>query len=242
MPLNNIRILSTRPLPETIIINAAEKGFVIDTESFIRTEAVNIKEVVDEIQLLATKKITAIFTSMNGVETVIAQLSSKPDWKIFCMGGATKELVGKFFGTKLIMATARDAESLAKKIIANKNIEEPVFFCGDQRLDKLPEMLTTAGIELKELVVYKTVHTPKLVEKNYDAIVFFSPSAVHSFFDVNTVATDVILFAIGKTTAAAVHTYVNNELVTSKWPGKEQMIEQVLQYFENSEKSSVKSQ
>ncbi|MEI9934658.1 MAG: hypothetical protein WDM71_07335 [Ferruginibacter sp.] len=58
------------------------------------------------------------------------------------------------------------------------------------------------------------------------------------FFDINTIATDVIVFAIGKTTATAVHTYVNNELVTSKWPGKEQMIEQVIQYFEKANSKS----
>ncbi|MEI9934657.1 MAG: uroporphyrinogen-III synthase [Ferruginibacter sp.] len=182
MPLNNIRILSTKPLPQTIIVNAAEKGLAIDAESFIQTEAVNSKEVIDEIQSLVTKKITAIFTSTKGVEAVIAQLSSKPDWKIFCMGGATKELVSQFFGTKAIVATARDAESLANKIIVNKNTEEPVFFCGDQRLDTLPETLTASGLALKELIVYTTVYTPKLIQKNYDGVVFFSPSAVHSFF------------------------------------------------------------
>jgi uroporphyrinogen-III synthase len=234
MPLNNIRILSTRSLQESIIVMAAEKGVLIDTESFIKTEPVDTDAVKEQIQLLAKKKITGIFTSMNGVEAVTSKLTAKPDWKIFCMGGATKELVNKFFGAKSIAATARDADTLSAKIIADKETGEVVFFCGDQRLDNLPETLHAGKKNLKELVVYTTVNTPKLIEKNYDGIVFFSPSAVHSFFDVNTIATDVTIFAIGKTTAAAAHTYVENELVTSKWPGKEQMIEQVIQYYEKA--------
>jgi uroporphyrinogen-III synthase len=232
MLLNNIRILSTRPLQQSIIVMAAEKGISLDTESFIKTTAVDTVAVNEQIQLLATKKITAVFTSMNGVEAVGSKLTVKPEWKVYCMGGATKELVSMYFDAKVIAATARDAESLGAKIIADKNIGEVVFFCGDQRLDHLPETLLANKIDLEELVVYTTINTPKLIEKNYDGIVFFSPSAVHSFFDVNTIATDVVVFAIGKTTAAAIHTYVENELVTSKWPGKEQMIEQVIQYYE----------
>ena len=238
MPLSNIRILSTRPLQESILVMASEKGMKIDTESFIRTESVQDKEVIDLIHALANKKITAIFTSMNGVEAVTSKLAAKPNWKIYCMGGATKQLVTDFFGVRSIAATARDGEALAEKIIANKDLGEVVFFCGDQRLDKLPEILVAHEIDLKEVMVYTTVYTPKFIEKTYDGIVFFSPSAVHSFFDINTIATDVIVFAIGKTTAAAVATYVENELVVSKWPGKEQMIEQVINYYEKANSKS----
>jgi uroporphyrinogen-III synthase len=233
MPQNNIRILSTRPLQESILVMASEKGIQVDTESFIRTEAVQDKERIDQIHAFAKKKITAIFTSMNGVAAVTSKLAAKPNWKIYCMGGATKQLVTDFFGIRSIAATARDGESLAEKMIADKELGEVVFFCGDQRLDRLPEILAAQEINLKEVMVYTTIYTPKFIEKSYDGIVFFSPSAVHSFFDINTIATDTIVFAIGRTTAAAIATYVENELVVSKWPGKEQMIEQVIHYYEN---------
>jgi uroporphyrinogen-III synthase len=238
MPQNNIRILSTRPLQESILVMASEKGIQIDTESFIRTEAVQDKELVDHIHAFAKKKITAIFTSMNGVGAVTSKLAAKPDWKIYCMGGATKQLVTDFFGIRSIAATARDGESLAEKMIADKELGEVVFFCGDQRLDRLPEILVANEINLKEVMVYTTIYTPKFIDKSYDGIVFFSPSAVHSFFDINTIATDVIVFTIGRTTAAAVATYVENELVVSKWPGKEQMIEQVINYYEKTNSKS----
>jgi uroporphyrinogen-III synthase len=238
MQLNKIRILSTRPLSQPIIKKAAKSGVQIDTKSFIKTEAIKSPDTIQQIISLAGKKITAVFTSMNAVEAVTANLSSKPDWKIFCMGGATKELVFNFFGEAAVIASARDSSSLSEKIIAAENLSPVVFFCGDQRLDQLPETLKGNKIDITEVQVYTTVQTPHLVEKNYDGIVFFSPSAVHSFFDINTIATDVILFAIGKTTATAINTYVQNELVVSKWPGKEQMIEQVVDYFESANQES----
>ena len=240
MQLNNIKILSTRPLSQQIINKAVEKGVHIDTKSFIKTEAITSPEIIEQIHSLATKKITAVFTSMNAVEEVAANLSIKPDWKIFCMGGATKELVFNFFGEDKVINSARDSTALSEKIIAAKDLGQVVFFCGDQRLDHLPEVLKANAIDIKEVIVYTTIETPHLIEKNYDGIVFFSPSAVHSFFDINTITTDVILFAIGKTTATAINTYVQNEMMISKWPGKEQMIEQVLQYFENINQESKK--
>ena len=128
-------------------------------------------------------------------------------------------------------ATAKNATILADKIIQTKTIEEVVFFCGDHRLDELPETLRYNSITVNELVVYTTVQLPVFIEKDYDAFIFFSPSAVHSFFSMNTVPINAIMFSIGKTTTATIQTYCTNKVVTSEWPGKDQMIENIISYF-----------
>ena len=238
MPAYNFHILCTRPLDELIIHKAALKSIKVDLGSFIRTENIHSKEIIHQIESFQSKKITVIFTSMNAVDAVTKHLNAKPNWKIFSMGGITKEKVYQFFGEASVAATAKNATVLAEKIISNISsaTDEVVFFCGDQRLNELPETLAQKGITVNELVVYKTVQTPKSIVKNYDAVVFFSPSAVHSFFSVNTLPTNTVIFSIGKTTTATIQSYCSNMIITSEWPGKEQMIDRVMDYFDSNKK------
>ena len=226
------QILCTRPLEQLQLVKAAEKAIHIDIVPFIRTENIVTPEIVSQIQAYASKQINVVFTSMNAVEAVVKQLSIKPEWKIFSIGGATKDIAIQFFGENAISATAKNATALTEKIFNQGNIEEVVFFCGDQRLNELPETLIANNIAVEELVVYATIEVPKRVEENYDGIVFFSPSAAHSFFSENTLSINTVLFSIGKTTTATIQSYCSNKVITSEWPGKQQMIEGVIAYFE----------
>jgi uroporphyrinogen-III synthase len=232
MPLSKYHLLCTRPLEQLLINKASEKGMSIEVVSFIKTEPIITPEVIREIQYCQSQKINAAFTSINAVNAVIQQLSGKPDWTIYSMGGITKETVYRYFGEKAVAATAKNATALAEKIITHHPINEIVFFCGDQRLNELPEIVTANNIPVKEIAVYTTIETPQPIEKNYSGILFFSPSAVHSFFSVNTINTNVVLFSIGKTTTATIRSYCTNIVETSEWPGKQQMIERVIAYFE----------
>lgn len=228
---NNIHLLCTRQLTETLITKAFENGITIDMLPFIKTEMVAEKNIIEEIQSTANQKATVVFTSVNAVEAVTERLSAIPDWDIYCMGGVTKERVISFFGTEKIKRTARNATHLAEKIVADKLENEVIFFCSNHRLDKLPVVLKSNNVNFKELIVYETIETPHTIETHYEGIIFFSPSAVHSFFTENTIATDIVLFTIGKTTAATIETYVSNEIVASEWPGQEQLIDLVINYY-----------
>lgn len=230
---NNVNLLCTRMLPASLLAKAFESGVAIEVLPFIYTAPIATKEIISDIKKLQSKNITAVFTSINALDAVAPHFSSKPQWDIYCMGGITKEAVISFFGADSIKGTARNAVNLAEKIIANNVKGEIIFFCSDHRLEKLPGILTSNGFDIKEMIVYNTIETPHLIEKEYDGIIFFSPSAVHSFFAENTISTDVILFSIGKTTAATIATYVMNEIVASEWPGQEQLIDQVIQYYSN---------
>lgn len=231
MPQFNYNILCTRVLDNMLVYKAANSGISIDSINFVETEPLISKNIINKIQTLAAKKITAVFTSMNAVDAVTAQLKNIPDWNIFCVGGITKDTVFNFFGEKSVKGTAKNAKTLAEKIILAGNIKDVVFFCGEQRLDELPETLKANDINVEEVVVYKTTLIPNFVTKDYDGIIFFSPSAVHSFFSDNTITTNVVLFSIGNTTTATIKTYSSNKVITSEWPGKENMIDLVLDYY-----------
>ena len=234
MKQHNFHILCTRTLDEALISKAAFSNVLIDTASFIETMPVQDAVTAEQVRAISLKPVVAVFTSMNAADAVINQLGDPPAWQIFSLGGVTKEHLIHFFDKEAIVATAKNATALCEKILAHKKITEVVFFCGDHRLDELPETLRRHNISVQELVVYHTVHTPVFIETDYDGVMFFSPSAVHSFFSVNTLPVNVVLFAIGKTTAATIHTYCTNPVVTSEWPGREQMVDLAIQYFSNA--------
>lgn len=231
MQSNEIYILSTKPLDGTRSYTAGEYTAFIDSLAFIRTEPVINEYVKEAILYLSRLAPTVIFTSRNAVEVVITYLNGhQPEWKIFCIGNATKDIINRNFTNSLIAGTANNASVLAE-VIVNSHVQSAVFFCGDQRREELPAILSEEGISLKEIVVYKTVLTPKKVEKEYDAILFFSPSAVKSFFSQNTVSEDSTLFATGNTTADCIRQHSSNKLVISNVSGKEALVEEAIFYF-----------
>ena len=233
----NISILSTRPLPEPVIEEAAQQGIAIDVESFIETEAIQTIAVQQEIEQALLQSAVIIFTSMNAVEAVASFMTEEmPDWIIYCMGQTTQELVKTYFGAASIAGTASNAAELADLVLEENDINEVIFFCGDQRRDELPEMLLSNDVAVNEIVVYQTIATPRRIKKEYNGILFFSPSAVDSFFVKNKPGKHTTLFAIGNTTTAAIRKHSSNSIITSDKPGKERLLEKAINYFVNNER------
>lgn len=223
-------VISTRPLSAEILSLADINSIRILVHSFIDTEPVSSQEVQNQIKELADQNITAIFTSMNAVESVRDQLNgNKPSWKTAAIGQTTKELINELFGEENLIATGNNAAELANNLVDK---EGPfVFFCGDQRRDELPDIFTEHNKALKEITVYKTIKQSVPLEDGYDGILFYSPSAVESFFESNQLNESVIVFAIGKTTAETVRNYVNNDIILTEKPGKENLVKTMIEYY-----------
>jgi len=183
-----------------------------------------------------------------------------PDWRIFCIEGTTRRAVTDYFGEAVIAGTAEWATALAKVVRAEAEHGEGVpekregsggssedagggekgreifFFCGDQRREELPVMLRAEGFKVNEWVVYRTILTPQKAERIYAGIAFFSPSAVESYFSLNTVADGATLFAIGRTTAAAIQARYPNAVIISDRPRKEALVRTMTDYFQTNNK------
>lgn len=237
MQKSKLNILSTRPLSKSIIKEASEQDISIDCISFIETEPIKNLELKEKIQSYSQKKKNVVFTSMNAVEAITESIVIKPEWNIFSIGQATKNFIDENFGKRTLKATADNASDLADIIIERK-IKEVVFFCGDQRRDELPAKLKNEKISVEEVVVYKTNFTPRKLKKTYDGILFFSPSAVESFFSVNTIADDVTLFSIGDTTAHAIKEKASNKIVVAQKAGKEVLVKEMLMYYSKQKQAN----
>lgn len=231
MESNQWHIISTRPLTGSLVQEARAHNIVIDdTHSFIQTEAVSDSTVHQQLAVLSQQNIVTVFTSMNAVEAVAAHLGNNPHWTIYCIGYATLQLVEKHLPNSPIAGTAPDGEQLAQTIIKDKP-SKVHFFCGDQRREELPTLLKANDIIVEDIMVYKTIQTPAFVDNNYDGVLFFSPSAVHSFFTLNQPRLEAVHFAIGKTTAAAIQQYRIENVTIAEEPSKESLAKQAIAYF-----------
>ncbi len=236
----SINILSTRPLTNDVMMHAQEQNINIDIKSFIETNNTIDKQVGSKISRLALNKITVVFTSMNAAEAVIdclKAINADPEWTIYTLGGVTNTIISNYFTSSEIFSSANNAREIAQTIIRNEE-DEVVFFCGNQRREELPALLQSKNIKVDELVVYETLETPVKINKDYRGILFFSPSAVKSFFSINKIEQTTVLFAIGKTTAKALKQFSNNKVLVGTQPNKEHLAQQAMQYLQQSNTSA----
>lgn len=227
----NIHILSTRALSRSSVTKAAEAGIIIDVEPFIRVRAVDDMLLKENIRQLSGKPLTVIFTSEQAVSSVFSQISIQPQWRIFCISGATKTAVSALMPESAIIATADYGAELATKILSEKaTTRDLCFFCGNKRLNTIPEALRAAAIPFQEFVVYKTELRARKISRHYDGILFYSPSAVESFFSLNNIPEDTILFSIGKTTGKALKNHTGNRVIICETPDTDLLINQIINF------------
>ena len=223
-------LLSTRPLPKALIEAAAEKNVIIEELSFIATRPIEDDELLQKIKKLAKEKHTIVFTSMNAVEAVASQVTNVPDWQIYSLGNTTRKLIEEAWGTDKIVASAENAQRLGERLI-DDGVEEVVFFCGNIRRDELPNKIRSEGGIVDEVVVYETEETPTALQREYDGILFFSPSAVHAFYSQNKPSKNTVLFAIGKTTEEAIRQHKCHKIVVANVTVKAEMAQQAIDYL-----------
>jgi uroporphyrinogen-III synthase len=206
-------ILSTTALPFERI-NHIPDSINISVVPFIKIVPRTEDKIKTQINYFTAEKINVIFTSKHAVKTVKEFAAHIPDWKIYCIGNETRVEIENWLGRDAIAGSADNAKTLSGIIIAG-NINHAVFFCGDQRMNTLPENLKNQGIELTELVVYNTLPTPVKIHDLPDAILFFSPTAVKSFFSMNELSSETTVFAMGTTTNAALKQFTEIPVIVS---------------------------
>ena len=237
MQRNKVNILCTRPIGEALVREAASHNIVIDEVCFIDTQEIIDNDLAKKVEELSNKQVNVVFTSMNAVEAIRKFIPERSLWKVFCIGNTTKKLVKDIFGKNNLSGTGNNATELAENIMRDKSIKKVYFFCGDQRRDELPGVLQKNNVEVEEIIVYKTIETSKSISKRYDGILFFSPSAVHSFLLKNLIPNQAQVFAIGTTTADALQPFTQQPVIIADFPGKENLLEQAINYFSKKQVS-----
>lgn len=174
----------------------------------ISTESINFEEINIDNKAL-------IFTSINAVKSFFENktaLQLSTNQVIFCVGTLSKNLLeSKGFS---VLETTKNAEDLSQ-ILVNKYANlQYIHFCGDIALPTIGNYLSKENIAYQKVVCYQNTALFPKVDKNHDAIVFFSPSGVRSFVKYNKLDQKTI-FSIGETTSNEIKNWTNTEIITS---------------------------
>nr|WP_297786505.1 uroporphyrinogen-III synthase [uncultured Allomuricauda sp.] len=156
-----------------------------------------------------------IFTSKNAVKAFLRQAKrlDLSKFNAFCVGEKTKSLLEEK-GLKVI-EMAENASELAETLVKKYQNESFLFLCGNKRRDELPDTLKKYNIQYKELEVYHTHLNSKKFQRDFDGILFFSPSGIRSYLLENTLGKST-LFCIGNTTASEAEKHSKNIIVANK--------------------------
>ena len=212
-------ILSTKkllPNQKQVLLDA---NIHLIEEDFIETKIKNFE--------LSKVNDNLIFTSQNAVQSVLQhpkcnELKSK---NVFSVGMKTKDLLTEN-GFNVIAYTGY-ASDLAEIISLVYSKESYTFFSGNLRRDVLPNTLKENGITFNEIEVYETNITSKKVTNKLDGILFFSTSAVESYFKLNTIKEEMC-FCIGETTAEALEKKKIKNIIIAEKPTVEDVIEKAI--------------
>lgn len=193
-----------------------EQEYEIDYIPFIYVEIYPYYEFIKQIPLDVD---SFIVTSKNSAKAI---KDIELEGKFFVVGKSTaKELYGQ---NRDIAFITNYAEDLLERMLET-DIKKYVFFKGNLSLTILPDALRKNGVEVVGIECYKTLLTPHKIDKQYDAIVFTSPSAVRSFSSMNEIPQETIIFTSGKTTAETVSTLGEYKIYYPEDTTKESLLE-----------------
>jgi uroporphyrinogen-III synthase len=235
--MSKFKVLATKKLDASLEEHAKQKNIELTQIEFISVQPILSEEKLKEVQYWAMAgKRNVAFTSANAVKIVDELLHPHDtalvtEWKIFCLSGRTRQMVMNAHLLKHdIIAESANARSLAEEIVASE-VKEIVFFCGNRRRDELPDLLKRHGVAVHEVIVYETIERPVVVSGEFDVVIFFSPSAVESFFSCNRLPALTVCVAIGETTAKSIAEYTTNKVITSAVQDAEAVLNTAIEYL-----------
>ena len=198
-----MRLLATKKLSLSLKDRLIQHGFSVVEQPFIQIEplAINIDSTKDHL----------IFTRQNAVKIAFSNAHIRPlleGKKYYCVGEKTKSILEE--NGQKVLKTAQNSAKLVyflKKTLKNERFS---FFCGKLRRPEIEDFFQDNQISYDIFEIYNTTLTPKALDTNFNGILFFSPSAVSSFFKANSWKPQTQGFCIGKTTASALKKFTPN--------------------------------
>lgn len=199
------RILSTKKLSE------AQQQLLLNTShSLVHYDAIKITALTENFPEQPIKN--AIVTSQNTAKLIIENKFQID--KVFCVGEKTAGLLYK--NNYKVALVCEYASKLATIITENYVDQDFSLICSEQRLETIPNKFSEEKLKLQEFHIYQTTSRHQKFEKNFDVVLFYSPSGIQSFFEANPKMTSIQAVCIGTTTAKAAENYVEKVAYSSQ--------------------------
>lgn len=196
-------LLSTKVLSKERVSKLESAGWTVDQYDSISIEWLKIN-VEPGSRLL-------VFTSKNGVKAFLKNFSQQEilGMRSLCVGSRASWILKEAGIT--VLEEAPTAGQLARVIQRKYSKDSFVYYCGNRRLNLIPETLDDLGVRWEEVIVYKTELNRRVFNKEYDAVLFFSPSGVESFTNQNKMGSTTG-YCIGETTSNALEKHTDQVL------------------------------
>ncbi len=215
--LKNILIAQPQPEgPKSPYFDlAARHKLKIDFFPFVKVEGIPGKEFRKQ-RLTLNDFSGIIFTSRNSIDhffRVCDELRVKmsQETKFFCTSEAIALYLQKYTQyrkRKVFFGDMNNNKELRMLLVKHKDATRFLYICAEAKKDEIPAFLEANSFNYSEGVMYKTVPNDLKAYKlqDYDMLVFFSPSGVHSLYhNFPKFKQDKLKLAVhGKTTADAV--------------------------------------
>ncbi len=220
-------ILSTRKLTSDKVIEWQAKGWKFTSHDFIS----KVIDIPADLNPHAIHK-HVVLTSMTGVKAFIQIINQRQldvsAYDVYCISRGTKEYA--LASGLNIKSTALHASALADEILKDVEVKEVTHVSSNLRRNELSEKLINAGVVVHNVITYSTEFTPVAIDHSYDAIIFFSPSAVDSFISLNMVQ-QVPCFCIGKTTADHAEKQGYQHTFIAEAPSEEILLKTIITHY-----------
>lgn len=234
-----VRLLSTRALGNAARDYIRHEQWQADIVGMIELHGV---PVIDRIKTFFAdyesnrENLVLIFSSENAVKWLKWALEKfgftfPQEIRAVSVGEKTMQAAREHL--RVVPVLSEKNSSLLLEAIGNAFSTETVFsfFCGNRRVEILPAGLKAKGFSVNEYIVYETALTPHKIVKEYDAVLFFSPSAVDSFFKVNTWRREMMAVSIGHSTSAALCGYGVEKILVADEPNETSMLKKLHDYL-----------
>ena len=218
-----MRLLSTKTLSPRIKDHLTKIGTSIVEYPLIKIQPLHLTN--QKIQSML------IFTSQNAV--ILANKNNALKNKIigkksFCVGEKTRKLLEKF--DFKVIEMRENANDLAHFLVEKYNKNSFSFFCRRKRRSEIESLFKIKNMNIEIHELYDTLFINKKIKGLFVGIIFFSPSAVLSFFENNKWPKDSHGFCIGKSTAETLKKYTTN-YSEAKHPNEDQLLQTIINYF-----------
>jgi uroporphyrinogen-III synthase len=224
------RILFTTQLSEQKRTKLEDGQILIESEPFITFEyklpgmwRSQIPERADAWIFTSKKAVRALSPAINNLEM---------PQHIFAVGAKTAEKLEEI-GLKVSIPEEYNANALAA-MMQELDLKKVVHFCGNLRAENIQKLLGKQ-VNVTSVEVYQTKITNHKMSdlKNFDAVVFMSPSAVESFSHQNRVK-DQQIFCIGPTTKQAAEDVGMRNCIIPEYSTIDSLMQSIQEYyFEN---------
>lgn len=171
-----MRLLSTKILDPALKQRILSLGYSLIEYAFIQI----IERKTPPIEILGE---ALIFSSQNALKIGLKNPHLNPQIKsraCYCVGPKTKALLEA--NQIQVLGYAPTAGDLVQSLIDSQKTFS--FFCGTKRLNTIETALKKANRLCQIVELYDTLLTPYQIEKPADGLLFFSPSAVESYFSL----------------------------------------------------------